>query len=219
MARRDGRGLYGVDEEPIFIEGIKNLQWIKVILGEFSVALRLGGGMIEKYISGKNIALRDVEVDDAAFILSLRLDERLNQFISKTEADVERQRQWIINYKSGGDSFYFIIQGLSGAPYGTVRIYDLRDNSFCWGSWIVAVDAPSYVAIESALLVYEFGFYKLGFAQSHFDVRKENQKVVNFHKRFGARIVGEDELNYYFVITREDYAKAKVKYRKYLQAV
>jgi hypothetical protein len=51
---------------------------------------------------------------------------------------------------------------------------------------------------------------------SHFAVKKENERVVAFHKRFGADIVDEDELNYYFQIDKENYIRIRNRYRKYL---
>ena len=77
-------------------------------------------------------------------------------------------------------------------------------------------DAPKSTAIESALQIYEFGFYKQCFKRSHFDVRKGNDKVIAFHQRFGAKIVDEDELNYFFNFEKSDYEKMKEKYKRYL---
>ena len=167
-------------------------------------------------IRGKNVALRGVTERDAEFILALRTDAALNRYVSATENDVERQRCWIAEYRRGDAEWYFIIEDLVGAPLGTVRIYDVRGDSFCWGSWILARDAPSHAAIESALLVYEFAFGQLGFAASHFDVRKDNDRVVAFHRRFGARDAGEDDANLYFTYSRADYKRIRERYRKFL---
>ncbi len=95
-------------------------------------------------------------------------------------------------------------------------MYDFQKNSFCWGSWILKKGSPSYMAIESALLVYEFGFYGLGFLRAHFDVRKENRKVVAFHQKFGAKIVNQSELDWFFDFSREQYRATRDKYHKYL---
>ncbi|WP_339751043.1 GNAT family N-acetyltransferase [uncultured Marinobacter sp.] len=157
-------------------------------------------------LESKTICLRLVEQSDAPFILSLRLDERYNQFLSKVSADVDSQKSWIKKYKeeeSEGNQFYFIIERKDGVPCGTVRVYDLREDSFCWGSWILNENKPRLAAVESALLVYEFGFRVLGFERSHFDVMKGNEKVIRFHKQMGAVETGEDEDNYYFEIEKE----------------
>lgn len=171
-------------------------------------------------VNGKNINFRTVDVSDAEFILDLRMDDDLNKHISSVENDVNKQRSWIENYKlleQEEKQYYFIIEGKNQEKFGTVRIYDFRGKSFCWGSWIVKQGSPAYVSIESALLVYEFAFYELKFEQSHFDVRKENSKVVEFHKRLGAKIVNSDELNYYFEYMKSDFHQIKVKYSRFIK--
>lgn len=150
--------------------------------------------------------MRLVEENDAKFILKLRLDGRYNQFLSDVNPDLQAQINWIREYKSDEKrkkQFYFIIERLDGTPCGTVRIYDFHQDSFCWGSWILNEDKTRSAAIESAFLVYEFGFDELGFVKSHFDVRKGNERVISFHRKMGAQQTGEDELNYYFEITQE----------------
>lgn len=91
-------------------------------------------------LESKSIRLRFVEDPDAEFILSLRLDDRYNTFLSSVSPDVEAQKKWIRKYKDderNGIQYYFIIERLDGTPCGTVRIYDIRNDSFCWGSWIL----------------------------------------------------------------------------------
>ena len=169
-------------------------------------------------IESKHTRLRLVEIEDAEFILSLRLNEDLNRFISKVDNNIQRQKEWIKAYKEREqrkEEYYFIVESNKGEKLGNVRLYDFSGDSFCWGSWIIKNGSPIFVAIESALLVYEYAFYHLGFSKSHFDVRKVNKKVIAFHKRFGAKITSEDELNYYFNIRREDYERIKNKYTKY----
>ena len=43
----------------------------------------------------------------------------------------------------------------------------------------------------------------------------DNNKVVDFHLRFGASKFNEDELNFYFNITKDDYLKSKKRYNKF----
>lgn len=164
---------------------------------------------------GKHIALRLVQLSDAAFIYALCSDKKA-RFLTQTIGGVPTQEQWIAEYKKRealGREFYFIIQG--GESLGTIRIYDFKEYSFCWGSWIIKDSSPSYVAIESALCIYEFAFNVLGFRQSHFDVRKNNVKVVAFHQRCKAGIVREDSKNYYFNFSKEDFASMQRHYAKY----
>jgi hypothetical protein len=63
-------------------------------------------------------------------------------------------------------------------------------------------------------LAYQCGFENLGFAKSHFQVEKANARVVAFHKRFGAKVVREDETNFHFQCAKADFEAAKQRYRK-----
>jgi hypothetical protein len=81
-----------------------------------------------------------------------------------------------------------------------VRIYDLREDSL----------------METALLIYELGFYKLGYDHSHFDVVKGNLKIVKFHKNFGATEIEQDDENLYLTLTRQQYELMREKYQRFL---
>jgi RimJ/RimL family protein N-acetyltransferase len=173
-------------------------------------------------IEGKNITLVGVTPADAPFILSLRLDEQRNRFLSPVSNDLEAQVAWIVSYlerQRQGEEYYFIITDKTGERLGTVRIYGFQDDAFSWGSWIIKPGSPSSVAIESALAVYEYAFGTLGFHRCYFEVRKGNERVVAFHTRFGARITGEDDLNNYFEVREADYLAVKSRYLKYLPSL
>lgn len=170
-------------------------------------------------IKGKNINFRTVQIDDSEFIFNLRQNESKTKFLSKITGTVETQMEWINNYKKRENEkkeFYFVIESKNKEKLGLVRMYDFRNNSFCWGSWLIKENSPKTTAIESALQIYEFGFYNLGFDKSHFDVRKDNNKVISFHKRFGAKIIKEDKLDYFFNFNKKDYENIKEKYKRYL---
>jgi RimJ/RimL family protein N-acetyltransferase len=170
-------------------------------------------------LCGKNINMRTVEINDAEFIYTMRQNEAKTKYLSKVSGTVEDQKNWIVNYKQRENykkEFYFVIESKDREKLGLVRMYNFQDNSFCWGSWLIKEDVPKSTAIESALQIYEFGFYDLGFEKSHFDVRKGNDKVIALHQRFGAKIVGEDELNYFFNFEKSDYEITKEKYKRYL---
>jgi hypothetical protein len=176
---------------------------------------------VDKIINNiaRHINLRLVESSDAEFILSLRLDPGKNMFLSSTKDDIGAQRTWIKQYKEREkkkQEYYFIIESKHSEKLGTIRLYDFLADSFCWGSWLMKHDAPPYAAVESVLSIYEIGLYRLGFSQSHTDVRKGNQAVINFLLNFGAIITNEDEINYYFKMTSDSYEITKKKYRRFL---
>jgi len=175
-------------------------------------------------LKGRTIEFRLVEETDAEFIYDLRVNETYNKHLSKMSGDVSGQREWIKSYKSRElekNEFYFIIiRNDNKKRIGTVRLYDfIKDRgSFCWGSWILNQDKTASSAIESALLVYKVAFQELGFERCHFDVRKDNLKVIKFHQKLGAEIVGSSEIDYYFNYEKQTYINYLQDFSKYLVA-
>lgn len=173
-------------------------------------------------LRAKTVHLTLIEEQDAAFVCALRGNEELNRYLSATECSVPAQIQWIQDYKvreKNREEYYFIIRrNQDNLPIGTVRLYDFQNkpHSFCWGSWILNENKTKSAAIESALLIYRFGFQNLGFKQSHFDVRKDNQKVHSFHIKMGAKKTGEDADNIYYVLTEKQNKINQNTYLKFL---
>lgn len=172
-----------------------------------------------KNLSAATIRFTPVRVEHAAYIYSLRVDPILKRHLSGPPPSVESQAEWIRGYverEAAGKEYYFVIERTDGTQCGTVRLYDFqyegdKPASFCWGSWILDEHKTRFSAIESALLVYEIGFNRLGFPSSHFDVRKLNTKVIDFHRKFGAELTGEDEDNVYMRLPREAFELVKPK--------
>lgn len=168
-----------------------------------------------RLLRGRQLQFRDATVDDAEFILGLRTDEKKGRYLSSTTADVASQQAWLQRYAGDDSQVYFIICTLDGAPVGTVRLYDQRGDSFCWGSWIKSDAAPRSFGVESALMVYDFAL-QLGFRRAHFDVRRENASVIQFHERMGAQQVGATGADVLFEMSNEATVGALEKFRKYL---
>lgn len=180
--------------------------------------------IIQGNLVAKSIFLRLAMPDDAAFIHSLRVDEHYNQFLSSVTGGASEQRIWLDKYKErehDGREYYFIICRKGDAsPIGTVRLYDFIDErqSFCWGSWILNANKTASSALESALLVYKLAFLDLGFEYSHFDVRKGNSKVIDFHRKFGAVEVGQTADDVLFNYEKKACLPVLEQYKKFLVA-
>ncbi|NNJ14387.1 GNAT family N-acetyltransferase [Pseudomonas putida CSV86] len=165
-------------------------------------------------LQSKTVKLRLVEENDAEFILRLRTDSKYNQHLSQVTGGVAEQVEWIRRYKNDEKNklqYYFIIERNDGVRCGTLRVYDIRPDSFSWGSWILNEDKTRFAAIESAFLVYRFGFDHLKFEKSHFEVRKENTKVISFHEKMGAVRNGETELDFLYEISKPSVLAAQEK--------
>ncbi len=172
----------------------------------------IGAGFVKGMIvNGPRLWLREAIAGDAIFILGLRLDPSKNQFLSAVESDIDAQAQWIRSASNDPAQLYFIIE-VDKQPVGTVRLYDQRCESFCWGSWILDQRSPKSSAVESTLMVYSLGL-SLGFNAAHFDVRKGNTKVWRYHERLGAKRVSEDEANFYYVMHEDEIRSVLTHYK------
>jgi RimJ/RimL family protein N-acetyltransferase len=168
-----------------------------------------------KQIVGNKLIFRNADTHDAAFILALRTSEIRSIHLSKTSNAIEEQIAWLNGYAADSEQVYFMILDRNLQTVGTVRLYDRKKDSFCWGSWILKPGTPSSYAIESALLVYRFGL-SLRFRRSHFDVRKANVSVWRFHERFGAVRTGETAEDFLYNISMDAISASFSRYEKYL---
>lgn len=161
-------------------------------------------------ISARNVALRLVEIADAAFIYGLRTSAR-GRYLSPVADDPRAQEEWIRAYKvreARAEELYFVVNHRRAGDVGALRMHAVERRTFWWGSWIVAEHAPVGTALESLFLVYELGFLALRHECARFVVRKGNPSL-GFHARLGARIVQEDGSRVIFELTRDRYSAVR----------
>lgn len=166
-------------------------------------------------VSGETLVFRNAVLEDAEFIISLRTDKVKSRYLSQTSGDIEVQRNWLEMYQQDDEQAYFIIE-FDQEPIGTIRLYDAKADSFCWGSWILKDGRPRYAAMESALMVYSYGYTHLGFKNSHFDVRRDNNRVCEFHERFGATRTDQNSSDYFYRMDSHAIAIALKKFERFL---
>ena len=170
-------------------------------------------------IDGPNLMLRLIQPEDAAYVHGLRTDPVYNAHLSEVRGTVGDQRAWIEAYKPRealGQEFYYLIERKDGTQCGLVRLYDIEAESFTWGSWILDENKTPKAALESAVLIYDVGFYGLGCNRAVFDVRSDNTHTLAFHRRFGAHEVASDELNVYFNYEKKQFDSDRTHYLKLL---
>lgn len=171
--------------------------------------------------STRHLYLRLVQEADAEFIVKLRANPKLNQYLNPVDVDLNKQREWLVQYKQNeakGVDFYFVIVDKAQGDIGLIRVYDINyeAKTFIWGSWVITDEnRPRYAALESALLSYDFAFNELGLNRARFCANNDNSRAINFYNRFGARLIGSDQDNSYFELTKTDYIC--LKYSRYIE--
>ena len=179
-------------------------------------------GAVPERIHGVRLVLRLIMPTDADYVHNLRTDARYNAHLSPVTGSVDDQRAWIEQYKrreAAGQEYYYVIERCDDAQVcGTVRLYDIQEDCFTWGSWILDEHKPAMAALESAVLIYQIGFNIVGINKCLFDVRKDNQRTLDFHHRFGAVEIRKDDQNTYFELTREQFFSGQIGYQKIIEA-
>jgi RimJ/RimL family protein N-acetyltransferase len=159
-------------------------------------------------LRGRTAWLREARVTDAAFIVALRGNPLVSEFIHPTPTSVVVQEQWLVEYASRPDDYYFICEGSSEEPWGTVRIPSAHGSEFEVGSWVFSPDAPVTVSVQAMLLAFRFGFERLGCDVAVFDVRRGNERVWKFHEACGARRTSEDAENFSYSLDKAAFLRA-----------
>ena len=135
-----------------------------------------------KPIEGKYVNLREVEVDDAAFILKLRTTGKGSKFLHKTSSDIQKQIDYIKKYKTLDNEWYFIVTDKDGEAIGCLSAYDIRGNSVCTGRWVMVNATDSRKGIESDLLLKDFVFNTLKATELRTDTKFSNKNMINYFR-------------------------------------
>ena len=168
-------------------------------------------------LSGKYVLLREVRVEDATFILSLRRSEKGMRFLHYTEGSEEKQRQYIERYLTLNDEWYFIVENKAGERIGCLSAYDVRGGSVCTGRWVMKDGVPFQQSIEADLLLKDFVFHELQASEIRMDTRHENKNMQAYFKMWGCvEVTRSDEL-IYVVLPYQTYCDNRAKVARFCQ--
>jgi len=106
---------------------------------------------------------------------------------------------------------------MSGNKFGTVRVYDFRDDSFESGSWVFLVNSPYDMAVKADLICRDFAFEFLNAKYCRSEVLKANKKVVRYQLDYKPTLINEDDLKFYFILSKENFTIQKNKLIKLLE--
>jgi RimJ/RimL family protein N-acetyltransferase len=155
---------------------------------------------------------RLVETEDAEFILSIRNDEQLSRYIRKTSPTVADQVAWISTYKErekdGTDFYLLCLAEDRTTKLGVVRIYDIHDGQFEFGSWVFRKDIPKHLPILADMFISSLAFEQLGLKVCRVTSMEENQSVMNYIKSFNPQFVKKEGDLYHYDI---DYPRFKAR--------
>lgn len=160
--------------------------------------------------------VRLVREEDAEFIVKLRTDPKLSRFLNKTDNDINKQKEWIREYKereAEAKDYYFIFFK-DGKPIVLNRLYNIDwiHLSYTRGSWVGVPKTDFEVVMTCTVIMEEIAQDVLGLLINLYDVRKANTQVLNFHRNILRAVqYGETELDYLFMSTPETRKNSRLK--------
>ena len=135
---------------------------------------------------GKTVRLRSVEENDASSTLAMRMNTNVNQYLTKIDDDVEKQRDFIRKQRTVDGDYLFIAEDMDGKPIGMRRVYHVSKNGdTCYTGSLIGI-GNAVQNTEIALMGYDFAFQILGVKKIILEVVADNVNVINSQKRYGA---------------------------------
>lgn len=174
----------------------------------------------------ENERYRPVNIGDAEFIVKIRNQNHVIGRVHDTSLDVEKQRQWIQDYLTRKNEYYWIIESLSGEPLGTASYYHFNKekNQIEAGRWVRMHNSWTGSLSEEVLLK-DFAFNVLKVSSVVSDVVSTNKGVIKMHKFLGERethresgiegVGGESVEVIWFEVTKEMWMVNRARLQKF----
>ena len=140
---------------------------------------------------GYGIRLRPVRLEDAGFIVWLRNSNHAKGNLGDSAGDVPSQERWLNSYFEREDDYYFLIETTGGLPVGTYGIYNISGKRAEQGRWVIHPGVRA--AAPSAIVSFDFAFFKLGFDVLHGATVATNHAVLSVNRRMGFKEVRVDQ--------------------------
>lgn len=175
---------------------------------------------VDYIIEGKSINLRSVKVEDADFILNLRLNENIKKYISKTADNIELQKKWIQEQIEREGDYYFLYEDKNFNKIGLISVYNIKNGIGETGRQISLGESTHNM--EAEYLLYKFIFNTLNLKKITSTFYVNNKKAVSKGRKLGfvySKIIKINEIDSYFLeMDKEFYLKTwKVNMEKYLK--
>lgn len=173
------------------------------------------------------VKFRFVNEDDADIIIKLRTNPKLTRYIHDTDSDLDKQKEWIRNYKlreSEGTEYYFVVN-YQNNPVGLIRVYNIHEKVFTIGSIIMGPEAPIHCVLAATIIAKEIAFEILDLElEDTFDgVHVDNKQVLKLSLSWGKKEYRrfQDVKGEYiaFRLTKEDYLQIKPKKIRQLRLI
>ena len=140
-------------------------------------------------INGKSVYLKSLSIKDSYFIYNLRKKKKISLYLHSPPEKIKDQKNWIKdNIKKKETLDFVIICKKTQKKIGTIGFDKINKLSAEWGRWISL--GSTIQNIEAIIILLNYGFNNLKLKKIYSLTNKNNNKVVNFHRKTTAKYDG-----------------------------
>lgn len=172
----------------------------------------------KKIIEGKCIDLVPVKKEHLSRIIELRNQDKSRYFLNQPQLlTLEMQKEWFDKYSARTNDIYWCIRNKEGVIVGTIRLYDITEESCSHGSFIIdeTYTLGNPYALEAQIITLEFAFRELKVRKVINDNRIDNEKVCAISQKMGFHFEKEIEIHnikyLHYVLDEKDLNTDKYK--------
>ncbi|MGN0605346.1 MAG: GNAT family N-acetyltransferase [Oscillospiraceae bacterium] len=133
-------------------------------------------------VEGKKIRIRSANENDAEFTLNIRNQEK---YMPKLNVDLETQKKWINEQAKMSDSYFVVIERISGEKIGVFSIYNICGNEAETGRLVLK--GNQIETIETMLLFHDYVYENIGVEKLYSYIEAENMAAVGLALRLGSK--------------------------------
>lgn len=163
------------------------------------------------------LSLRLVEISDASDIVQLRSSPELTKYMITVEQDVEKQKEWIKEYKKReqcGEDLYFAYQREDQlAGFARISHINYEKENCTLSSWI---KNPVVNGVGSCMLLsrFDIAFEYLNLNEVYASIHKDNKKAMKHWQYFNCTIEEKSNGYYSVRVSMKDFYNNKNSYSK-----
>lgn len=157
-----------------------------------------------RVLEGERVILKPIEQEDLSFLLDLRWDKEVTEFIIHDPISVHNQHHWFENLNKKGDLalsiFYKNPKTKTVELAGTIGLYDINhrhQRATLKGTRIHPTYQGSGIVFEAMTLLLDYGFNTLNLQRISGDSFPDNKPILQLLETFGFQVEGTLRSHYF----------------------
>ncbi|MDR2979407.1 MAG: GNAT family N-acetyltransferase [Bacteroidales bacterium] len=150
-----------------------------------------------RVLEGEKVLLKPIEQEDLSFLLDLRWDKEVTEYLIHDAISMQNQQKWFEDLVKKGDLalsiFYKNPKTQSLELAGTIGLYDINhrhQRATLKGTRIHPKYQGTGIVFEAMALLLDYAFNTLNLQRVSGDSFKENKPILHLLETFGFKVEG-----------------------------